>query len=186
MLAVGERIYSVKEYFDLEATSQIRHEFYYGKLTPMPGESQNANTISLNCAFALKTSLKGKGYKVNAHDVRTIVKGGEIYRYPDVVVTPLNDISDSHALTQPVLIIEVLSENSVQIDRGIKLREYCSIPSLHYYLIIAQDQKLVELYSRQDQKFIYSIFSLEQDTIDLPHLGIILKMDEIYEDIAFE
>ena len=89
MIAVAEKekIYSVEEYFELEQNSDIRHEFYYGKLTPMPGESRIANRIASNCEFLFQVALRGKNYDFVRHDVRLPIKKGKVYRYPCTVCT---------------------------------------------------------------------------------------------------
>ena len=85
---IAEKTFAVAEYFELEKTSRVRHEFVHGTLIEMPGEKKKANGIAGNCYFAMRQALKGKGQKIYEHDVRTMVEAGNIYRYPDLVVAP--------------------------------------------------------------------------------------------------
>ena len=48
METVAEKKFSVEEYFALEEKSEIRHEFYYGEIIEMPGETTIANLIAGN------------------------------------------------------------------------------------------------------------------------------------------
>ena len=109
-----DKIYTVEEYFELEKHSEIRHEFVNGKLIAMPGESVFANTIADNCSYSLRTSLKPKGYFTTRHDVRTIIKKGKKYRYPDVSLSKWSELTDTHAVTKPELMIEVSSVQSAK------------------------------------------------------------------------
>ncbi len=49
---VLERTYTVEEYLKLEKTSEVKHEYFYGKLTPMAGEKRKANRIVGNIYLA--------------------------------------------------------------------------------------------------------------------------------------
>jgi Uma2 family endonuclease len=60
----------------------------------------------------------------------------KLYCYPDLVITASNTIKDIRHVTEPVLIVEVLSESTENIDRNKKFRQYTALPSLQYYLMI--------------------------------------------------
>ena len=184
-LATAERLYTVKEYFELDNNSEEKHEYYYGKLIKMAGELKNANEIASNCNFHLRIALKGKDYRIFQGEVRTIVKRNKIYRYPDIVVAPISDDSDPRHILLPELIIEVLSESTAQTDRREKLKEYADLPTVQYYLLIEQDERRVELYSRDTEGWRFSIFESPTDVIVLSHFGITLALTDIYENINF-
>jgi len=183
MESIAEKTYSVKEYFDLEAQSEVRREYVHGTLIEMPGESKIANKISLNCAFALRKMLQSKGFEIYTHDVRLMIGDGNIYRYPDVVVVPTTDREDSHIITSPVLIVEVLSENTEATDRGKKLQEYCSLSSLQYYLLVSQDATIIECYSRLNTGWQYTFYTQQEDKITLDFFQTTLSPAEVYEGI---
>ncbi|MEO6037003.1 MAG: Uma2 family endonuclease [Saprospiraceae bacterium] len=180
---IAEKKYSVEEYFELEKHSDIRHEFINGQLIAMSGESIIANRIAGNCGFYLEMVLRAKGYDIIRHDVRTVVEPGKKYRYPDVQVVNRKTITDTHAVTQPVLLIEVSSLESAKTDHETKLNEYIQLPSLQYYLIISQYEPLVQLYSRDDQGWRFEVFSQLEDKVSLPKLGCVLKVANIYENV---
>ncbi|MCF8244219.1 MAG: Uma2 family endonuclease [Saprospiraceae bacterium] len=185
MFDVAESKYTVEAYFELEKISEIRHEFYYGKLIPMAGESKNANKITNNCLKLLAEPLEKRKLELFTHDVRLIVKQDGIYRYPDLAVAPESDDEDTHAITQPVMIVEVISSSTAGIDRGPKIREYCSMPTLQHYLILEQTQVAAELYSRQgnEKEWRFTIFSGPEDVIELPALGVSFTLGELYQKV---
>lgn len=179
---VEEKRYSVEEYFELEKTSEIRHEFVDGKLFAMPGESKKANEIAGNIYVSLRNSFKKRALKVYNHDVRLMLENNR-YRYPDIAVAPTIDDEDSHAITQPVLIVEVFSDNSVKTDTVDKLREYSILPTLQYYLIVSQEEPFVEVYAKNADKWEFSYYTDLKDTIALPALDASLLMGDIFEGI---
>ncbi len=180
-----EKIFTVEEYFELEKHSDIRHEFINGKLIAMPGESVTANRIADNCGFQLRLSLNKRGYDTIRHDVRTVLENRNRYRYPDVAVAKRAEITDSHAIRRPEMLIEVTSENSVTTDRKDKLKEYTALPSLQYYLIVSQEEVFVEVYSRGEKGWIYKIYEDINADIPLPHLECALSVADIYENVVF-
>lgn len=176
------KIYTLNEYFELEKNSIIKHEFVNGKIFPMPGEAKEANEIATNLIVLMKPILRKKGFKIYEHDVRTIVRAN-IYRYPDVVVNHITDDSDKFHIKEPILIVEVASEDSSKTDRETKLQEYTHIKSLQYYIIIDQNKMLVEMYSRHEKRWFYDSFLLPSDIIELPIFDIDLSLADIYEDV---
>jgi Uma2 family endonuclease len=184
-LQVLEKSYTVEEYFELEKHSEIRHEYYYGKLLPMTGESKNANRIAGNCEFQLRLQLRKKGLDFFRHDVRMLVREQKIYRYPDFVIAPVVDDSDSHLIKQPILIIEVSSDNSDHTDRVTKRNEYLNLPTVEYYLIISQSERLIDLYSKDKKGWRFDSFSKEEEVIEFPNLGAKLSLADIYDEVEF-
>ena len=188
LVEVSARIYSVEEYFEIENHSEIRHEFEDGLLIPMPGETLDANEIAGNISATLRKELRQKGYRIFTHDIRTIVHERRLYRYPDLVITASNTIKDIRHVTEPVLIVEVLSESTEDIDRNKKFRQYTALPSLQYYLMIHQDMALIEFYQRKENSktFEFNFFDRLSETINLPVLGTSISLEDIYEGIEFE
>ena len=117
-----ERHYSVDEYFAVEASSPIKHEYCTGEIFAMAGASVAHNDITANLVGALRLSLRGTGCRAFANDLRVLTPGG-LYTYPDAVVicgrielTPVRP----DTVTNPVLLAEVLSEATRDYDRGEK------------------------------------------------------------------
>ncbi len=182
---VLEKGISVEAYLEQEKTSEIRHEYHHGNLFPMPGEKKKANIIGLNIVEKIRRPLLQQGYHTYFHDVKAAVQPGLIYRYPDVMVALATDKADAYLIFEPVLLVEVASSDSLATDRGIKKNEYTRLPSLNYYLIVSQEEMLVELYSRVDDVWTFTFFTEPDDELDLSRLGIRLKLSEVYEFVDF-
>ena len=182
--AIREKKYTVEEYFELERHSTLRHEFVNGKLYKMLGGSRVANRIAGNCTFQFGFLLD-KGYDIIRHDVRTIIQSGQRYRYPDLAIAKRSDDRDSHGVTQPELLIEVSSENSDKTDNTDKVTEYTALNSLHYYLIISQEEPLVHVYSRDAKGWRFDVFRKLNQKINLPHFDCSLTLKDIYKNVVF-
>lgn len=179
---------SVATYFELEEGSEDRHEYDHGKLLPMSGESIDANQIGQNCAFYFEQLLGDKGYHIIRLSVKLRVVEGSLYRYPDVMVVPTATIRHSHEITEPVLLMEITSEESENRDRKIKLSEYTSqFDSLRYYLIVDQYEPFVQVYSRGEDRrgWSHAIFRELPEEILLPDLNTSLPLNQVYKKVSF-
>jgi hypothetical protein len=85
--------------------------------------------------------------------------------------------------TEPLLIVEVLSESTAKTDRSAKLNEYRLIPSLQYYLIVDQESCFVEIYIREGKRWYVELYDKMEDIIALPYFGIeIPAKDDLQKD----
>jgi Uma2 family endonuclease len=146
-----EQTLTEADYLKFEASAQLRHEYVAGEVYVMAGGSQRHNRITLNIAARLLASLEGKPCQVFMSDVKLHIAHDSAYYYPDVVV-----ICGAHAalagetqtVSDPVLVVEVLSPSTETIDRREKLAAYRRLPSLQEYLLVSQETQQVELYQR--------------------------------------
>lgn len=186
MEIVAEKLMDVNAYFAFEEKSEVRHEYYDGELIEMPGETTTANIIALNIAFFFKVLFRQlKNYALFAHDVKLMVEANKIYRYPDLVVI-YKEGDYKKYVSQPVLIAEVLSEGTAEIDRDKKRLEYFSLTTLQYYLMIHQDEPLVEVYSRSGKSWQYDFYTQLNEVVVLPVFDTEIELQSIFEGIVFE
>ena len=186
-VASDSSLMSAEAYFQLEASSEDRHEFDHGKLLTMSGESIDANQIGQNCAYYFEQILGDKGFHILRLSVKLRVFESRLYRYPDVMIVPSASIRHSHDITEPSLIMEITSEESENRDRKTKLSEYTSqFESLRYYLIVDQYEPFVQVYSRsEDGGWKHTIFQELTDIVSLNELDISLALAVIYRKVTF-
>jgi Uma2 family endonuclease len=183
-IETSEKIYSVEEWLELEKISEFRHEYYYGKLITMAGVAKNANKISNNILYKLYAPLLEKGLDIYTHDIKTQVLENGIYRYPDLVVAPSVDDSHEYIVQMPLMLVEVSSEESKHRDSVKKLKEYRAIPTLWYYLIVNQNEMLIEQHIREEGGFWNVQYYTEaEDVIFLDRFGLSLKVEEVYSRV---
>lgn len=172
---------SVEEYLEGEKHSQVKHEYVRGRVYAMVGASKAHNRIALNVGYTLDHHLRGGPCSVFVADVK--VRIGEIFYYPDVLVTCSQADTDPFVCTEPSLIVEILSPTTEALDRLDKRLAYQSLASLQEYMLVSQAKREVQVYRRQGQGWDLEVF-VEQDTVRLASIDFELPLSEIYRDVA--
>lgn len=170
---------SETDYLEGELTSDIRHEYMNGQIFAMSGASEKHNIISLNTATEIKNKLKQANSDCRTYSSDMKVKATKaVFYYPDVIVSCNDESNSEYYRTNPILIVEVLSESTRKKDRTEKRIYYQNIPSLQEYILIEQDKCEIEVSRRSEQW--RSLFYYEGDSIDIESLRITLLVEDIY------
>jgi Uma2 family endonuclease len=110
-----------------------------------------------------------------------------LYTYPDVTVIcgePRFDDSELDTLLNPTLLIEVLSPSTESYDRGKKFANYRTLDSLREYVLVAQEEVRVEVFTRQDGgHWLLSEASRIDETIPLASIGCELRLADVYDRV---
>ena len=188
MLAEPKHEWTVEEYLAFERGSEARHEYIDGQVIAMSGASRAHGRISWNVTAALDPQLEQEGCEGFASDMRVHIPATGKYTYPDIVVAygePHFEDDELDTLLNPSLIIEILSPSTEVQDRGRKLFDYRSIPSLRYILLVAQDRIHVEYVVRQDDgSWLLTEVSQPDAVLELPAINARLVLKEIYRRVA--
>lgn len=181
-----QRHYCVDDYFAVEATSSIRHEYHNGEIFAMAGASVAHNDITANIVATLRLTLRETGCRAFGSDLRLVTPGG-LYTYPDVmVICGRIDLTPGRpdTVTNPVLLVEVLSDATRDYDRGEKFTLYKAIPALREYLLIDQDQVAVEHFQFQ-QEGRWKSATHKEITAGVPLVSVPaeLPLSEIYRQV---
>ncbi len=121
-----------QEYLAIERVAPAKSEFFDGTVVAMPGTTRSHALIVAKLLRAIDPYLDGKPCSVTASDLKVWIPESRTYAYPDVsVVCDPVEYQDEHKdiITNPVLIIEVLSPSTEKRDRQAKFRAYKSIAS---------------------------------------------------------
>jgi Uma2 family endonuclease len=185
-----QKYYTPEEYLAQEETSDSRNEYIDGEIIPMTGGTPNHNEIALNVASYLKFALRGKKYKVYITDLRLWIPNYRVYTYPDIMVIegqPILVENRKDTVTNPTLIIEILSKTTKNYDQGDKFDYYCSIPIFQEYILVDQYRYHVKHYSKTgDEKWLLNTYHSENDILTITSFDFKIKLSEIYEEITFE
>ncbi|MFT3742724.1 MAG: Uma2 family endonuclease [Pyrinomonadaceae bacterium] len=186
--AFRDQKYTLEEYFELERTSEERWEFWDGHVWMMAGASAVHERIVINAASHLK-SLLGRGCSVFGSNLKTIVPDYAPYRYPDLTAlcgkADIQRVGGMDALSNPQMIVEILSPSTEAFDRRHKFTYYKSIPSFTEYLLIATDQANITRYSKQDDEWILTEAAGIDSQLSIPTFKISMLLSEIYLDVEF-
>ena len=179
--------YTAEEYLAIDRLSDFKNEYFNGEVFAMTGASRKHNLITANVTSSLNPQLKGRQCEVYASDMRVKVRSTGLYTYPDVVVvcgSPAFEDKEIDTLTNPTLIIEVLSKSTEGYDRGDKFGHYRKLDSLSEYILISQDKHHIEHYVRQpDNQWLLSETDDLQITIELPAINCRLALADIYDKV---
>ncbi len=186
--AISDQKYTLEEYFELERTSEERYEYWDGEVWAMAGASSNHERIVSNGIFHLRTLL-GRACTVLGSNMKVFVPEFQPYRYPDLTALCgepiIEKIGGMEALTNPQMIIEILSPSTEAFDRRKKFTSYKSIPSFTEYLLIATDQPSITHYSRQGDDWVLAEGVGMDGTLTIPTFNVSLSLSEIYLDVEF-
>ena len=176
---------SYAEYVAAEQASPIRHEYLKGRIFAMAGGTPEHGALAAAVMRELGVCLRGKPCRVYSSDLRVRVLETDLATYPDatIVCGRLETAPDDpNAVVNPTLLVEVLSESTEAYDRGAKAAHYRRIPSLKEYVLVAQDEKRIEVY-RRNERGGWELFEARSGArLELESLGIELDVDAVYEN----
>jgi Uma2 family endonuclease len=184
MANAAQKVQSYEEYLELEAVSLEKHEFFDGFVVAMAGGTPEHALIGANVIRALGNLLGPGGCNVFGSDLR--VRAAGLATYPDVTVICGRievDPADRLAATNPSLLVEVLSPSTEAYDLGQKFSFYRSVPTLRTYIVIRQDQRLVQVFTLQDDG-AWRVHFVQDGEAELPGWGVSLSIDEVYRGLS--
>lgn len=184
---LADKIYTPEEYLALERQKiDGKAEYVDGHIYAMTGASRKHNLITINIASMLHSQLRGRPCEAYANDMRVKAAKARSYFYPDLtVVCGQPELEDGHfdTLLNPTVLVEVLSPSTEAFDRGGKFTRYRRIASLQEYLLVSQDQALIEQYWRHNDVWILAEFSGLDALVKLEAIGCTLALREVYERV---
>jgi len=189
-MVASTRKYTVEEYLLREQEAGERIEYYDGKLKHMPGGTINHGRIIRNLIGEFYNfTAKNPHYEVFSSDIKVYLPKYNFYLYPDAIVVAgeaLKLEEEAQAITNPLLIIEVLSKSTQKYDRGQKFIEYQSLPSFKEYVLIHQDKPEAMLFFREEPDvWRSSEVNGMNEKIHFRSINVDLLMKTIFHKVEF-
>lgn len=185
MASVPNYYVTPEEYLALERKAEFKSEYMDGVVYAFAGGSPRHNVIVANIVTILVTQLKGRPCRAYPSDLKVRTPNAKRFFYADVsVVCGDDELADDEqdVILNPTLIVEVSSESTAAFDRGKKFLSYQQIGSLREYLLVSQDEILVEGYARQESdKWLYTKVSGLEGTLTLPSIECTLSLKDVYD-----
>jgi Uma2 family endonuclease len=188
--APGEKLYTPEEYLELErAAVDVKSQYVDGRIYAMAGGTPKHSQIAANVIGALIAGLKGKPCRVFQSDARIRTSEADLFAYPDVSVVcgelKLHD-SMRDTITNPVVIVEVLSPSTQDFDHGLKFIRYQTIPELTDYVLVSQEEARVDVYHRTGANSWTLEIHLGRDAVaPVESIGCTLALAEVYDKVEF-
>lgn len=178
---------SPEEYLSAEREAAEKHEYYKGEVFAMAGDSLQHNDLFHNLYGILVPALKGKSCKPYGSDLRIHVPYNGLYTYPDIsIICGKPQTTDRHndTVTNPAVIIEILSASTKEYDRGTKFHLYRSIPSLKEYILVDSTELSIELFVRtQSNSWQLTEYKNQDDHFTIQAIDLTLRTADVYEGV---
>jgi Uma2 family endonuclease len=187
MASVPNYYVTPEEYLTLERKAEFKSEYMDGVVYAFAGGSPRHNLIVANIITTLVTQLKGRPCRAYPSDLKVRTPNSKRFFYPDVsVVCGEDELADDaqDVILNPKLIVEVSSESTAAFDRGKKFLSYQQIDSLQEYVLVSQDDILVEAYVRQgNDKWLYTKVTGLDASLTLPSIECTLSLKDVYDKV---
>jgi Uma2 family endonuclease len=178
-----------EEYLAAERLSETRSEYLDGGVYPMTGGTANHIRIISNIDTQLNTQLDERPCDVFPIDMKVRLPDSRKFFYPDVVVVcgeVLYHDNRKDIITNPDLVIEVLSPSTEAFDRGEKFKAYQTVESLKEYLLVAQDKPFIEQFVKNEAgKWEYAAAIGLDSSLVLPSIEGTLNLAAVYKRVDF-
>jgi Uma2 family endonuclease len=178
---------SESEYLEFERQNEFKHEYINGEVFAMAGASREYLLLCTALSRLLANQLDDRDCEVYSNDIRVKAEKLSSYYYPDVVVVCgepkfIDKVFDT--LTNPTVIIEVLSPSTKRFDANEKFADYRRMDSVQEYLLVYQDKARIEHYFKNSEgKWeVEDLLGLEA-TLQLTSIDCELKMADIYKKL---
>lgn len=170
------------EFFAWEAEQLDKHEFFYGEVFSMAGGTPEHALIIANVLIQLGGGLRGGPCRVYASELAVEIDAAGHFSYPDatVVCGPVGRSEHGPAVTNPTVVVEVLSPSTAAWDRGGKLERYRRIPSLQAVVFVETDRVHADAVVRDGDRWM--ILDPDADgRLVLDAVGVSLDVAALYE-----
>jgi Uma2 family endonuclease len=187
MVAPAHRIhYTRAEYLALEASSNVKHEYLDGQIYGMAGGTPEHAALKATVIGLLFPQLRKGPCRAYDADLRVRVLETGLATYPDVTIVcgPVErDAEDEQAVTNPTLIVEVLSRSTEEYDRGDKFEHYKRIAALKQYVLVSPTARTVEVLTRGEGERTEwtSAVAHVGEVAELGAIGARLDVGEVFE-----
>jgi len=172
-----------EEYLSVERQATVRSEFHNGQMFAMAGGSPNHSFLASRIGAILDRQVPA-GCRVSNADLRIHIPGSGLYTYADcsVICGELQLSSDQQDnVLNPLLIVEVLLLPQTVMTEARNSKLYRTIGSFREYLLVDQDRRHVEHYSKQeDGSWLLREHAGDAAVVDVVRLGVQIRLSHLY------
>lgn len=189
MSAVPKRKLTAAEYLAIEKTAEFKSEFFNGEMFAMAGASRPHNRLKENVIGELFGRLKGGPCQTFSSDQRVLIDRTGLYTYPDLLIVcgPVETpAGDDDTITNPRVVVEILSPSTERYDRTTKFRHYQQLPSVQEYVLVSQSEPLCERFTRQaDGSWALVSFVGLEAVLALNSVPVQVPLADVYAGVEF-
>lgn len=190
VLQTEKRHYTLEEYLEFEEQAEYRSEYLDGEIISVTGATTNHNKISGNFYKKFPEVINNQNYDTYIGDVKVWIPRYSLSTYPDVMIIkgkPVYKGTGTTTITNPSIIVEVLSNSTKNYDRTNKFKYYRSIPEFQEYILIDQYSFSVEQYTKTSSgKWLFEEYEGEDVTLELDSVDFQISLKDIYARVDFD
>ncbi|AHJ30178.1 Uma2 family endonuclease [Nodularia spumigena CS-584] len=190
VLQTENRYYTPAEYLALEEQAEYKNEYRNGAIIPMTGGTTNHNKIAGNFYKKFPLTIAEQDYEIYIGDVKLWIPQYRIYTYPDIMVVkgqPIYQGTGTTTITNPLLIVEVLSNSTKNYDKTDKFKYYRSLAGFQEYIMIDQYSFAVEQFVKQTAgQWLFKEYEGENAVLVMDALDFQIALSEIYHRVNVE
>jgi Uma2 family endonuclease len=179
--------FTPEQYLTFDRSSDRRHEYLYGEIFPVENGTPAHSLIGANALVAIAKRLSTDNCRAYNPNLRVCHDPKFSYFYPDVTVVcgKLEFTDDKQdTVTNPKVIVEVLSPSTLNYDLGAKARLYWKIASLTDLLFIDQKRVWIEYWIRTlAGKWERQVFESLNDIVSIGSTASEIPVAEIYAGV---
>jgi Uma2 family endonuclease len=174
---------TVEQYLEAYEGAEGRYELVDGEVLKMALETAMHVRLKGRVFRALAEAIEAKGADCEAFlDGVSIKISARTAREPDVSVQCGAVPDDSMVLSNPLIVVEVVSPSSTRTDENQKLAEYFSVPGIVHYLIVWPKQKYCYHHKRiGDDKVLTTI--VRRGAIEFDPPGLSIALNDIFGEV---
>ncbi len=179
--------YSKEEYLEMEAAAAYKSEYYQGEIFAMSGGTRKHSLLCVNLIRRISEEIDNRDCQCFESNMKLEIAEADAYVYPDVMVVCGDVIlaeNTTDAITNPILVIEVLSPGTESFDRGLKFEYYKTVPTLKEYVLVSQSKPKIEVFFRGNENlWTYTVVEGLDKTVFLQSLDYGIDLKKIYHKL---
>ncbi|HMT08067.1 MAG TPA: Uma2 family endonuclease [Pyrinomonadaceae bacterium] len=144
------------------------------------------NLIATNAAVAIGSRVSGGKTEIYVNGM-CVQLGAKATSFPSVAIVagePKFADDASSILTNPTVVIEIVSGTADISDRAEKLERYLALASIKECFLVRADEMRIEHYARQNAKqWLYRIYDGRDDVVSLDAINCKLSVAEFYAQV---
>jgi Uma2 family endonuclease len=185
--AAKQTHFTREEYLEMEEKAEFKSEYFDGEIIPKAGIIFNHSIICVNLIWRVAEATDDMDCQGFEGSLKLEIEKVNAFVYPDLMVVcgevKASEYTD-HAITNPTLIIEILSPSTETFDRGKKFEYYRTVPSLKEYVLVSQTEPAVESFFKQDEQiWLFTAVKGLDEKLTLRSLEYEIALRDIYHKV---
>ena len=181
---------SPSEFLNLEVKADTKHEYFEGRAYAMAGAQLNHNFVVANLMRKIGIFLDDKPCHMFGSDLRVTTPASDSYMYPDVKIICDDVVVQENSfdtVTNPTVIIEVMSPSTKGYDIAFKFHYYKQIKSLKEYILVDSTKSFIQINRRNTENQWEEPINMETENASflISEIGMQINVSDIYKNVAF-